>query len=123
MALFDECYSAEADVSVAPKDLDKFWAAQLARLKKVPLEVQTKKKVSRKLFTEQNLSVDFQSVDKYHMSAQFIAPRKLIGKPPLVVIFPDYGKETVAYKGAHERWHRTARGAYARARSATPGAE
>jgi len=99
MALFDECYSAEADVSVAPKDLDKFWAAQLARLKKVPLEVQTKKKVSRKLFTEQNLAVDFQSVDKYHMSAQFIAPRKLIGKPPLVVIFPDYGKETVAYKG------------------------
>ncbi len=99
MALFDECYSAEADVSVAPKDLDKFWAAQLARLKKVPLEVQTRKKVSRKLFTEQNLAVDFQSVDKYHMSAQFVAPRKLIGKPPLVVIFPDYGKETVAYKG------------------------
>ena len=99
MALFDECFSAEADISRAPRDLDKFWNAQIARLKKVPLEVQTKKKVSAKIFTEQNLMVDFQSIDKYHMQAQFIAPRKFSGKPPLVVIFPDYGKETVAYKG------------------------
>ena len=42
MALFDECFSAEADISRAPRDLDKFWNAQIARLKKVPLEVQTK---------------------------------------------------------------------------------
>jgi cephalosporin-C deacetylase-like acetyl esterase len=33
------------------------------------------------------------------MQAQFIAPRQLLGKPPLVVIFPDYGSETIAYKG------------------------
>lgn len=99
MALFDECFASEADVSLAPKDIDKFWNAQIARLKKVPLEVQTKKKVSAKIFTEQNLTVEFQSIDKYHMHAQFIAPRKLTGKPPLVVIFPDYGKEAVAYKG------------------------
>lgn len=99
MALFDECFSAEADISHAPRDLDKFWAAQIARLKKVPLEVQTKKKVSRKIFTEQNLMVEYQSIDKYHMQAQFIAPRRLTGKPPLVVIFPDYSKETIAYKG------------------------
>jgi cephalosporin-C deacetylase len=99
MALFDECFASEADLSLAPRDLDKFWNAQLARLKKIPLEVQTKKKVSRKIFTEQNLTVDFQGIDKYHMHAEFIAPRKLVGKPPLVVIFPDYGKEAVAYKG------------------------
>lgn len=99
MALFDECFASEADLSLAPRDLDKFWNAQIARLKKIPLEVQTKKKVSRKIFTEQNLAVDFQSIDKYHMHAEFIAPRKLVGKPPLVVIFPDYGKEAVAYKG------------------------
>jgi cephalosporin-C deacetylase-like acetyl esterase len=99
MALFDECFSSEADTSLAPKDLDKFWNGQINRLKKVPLDVQAKKKVSRKIFTEQNLMIDFQSIDKYHMQAQFIAPRKLTGKPPLVVIFPDYGKEAVAYKG------------------------
>lgn len=99
MALFDECFASEADLSLAPRDLDKFWNAQIARLKKIPLEVQTKKKVSRKIFTEQNMVVDFQSIDKYHMHAEFIAPRKLVGKPPLVVIFPDYGKEAVAYKG------------------------
>lgn len=99
MALFDECFSSEADISLAPRDMEKFWNAQIARLKKIPLEIQTKKKVSRKLFTEQNLVMDFQSIDKYHMQAQFIAPRKLIGKPPLVVIFPDYGRESIAYKG------------------------
>lgn len=99
MALFDECYASEADISRAPKDLDKFWAAQIQRLKKIPLEVQTKKRVSRKIFTEQNLVIDFQSIDKYHMHGEFIAPRKLTGKPPLVVIFPDYGKDAVAYKG------------------------
>lgn len=99
MALFDECFASEADLSLAPRDLEKFWNAQIQRLKKIPLEIQTKKKVSRKIFTEQNLTVEFQSMDKYHMQAQFIAPRKLSGKPPLVVIFPDYGKEAVAYKG------------------------
>ncbi len=99
MALFDECFSSEADTSLAPKDLDKFWNGQIARLKKIPLDIHTRKKVSRKLFTEQNLTIDFQSIDKYHMQAQFIAPRKLIGKPPLVVIFPDYGSESIAYKG------------------------
>jgi len=99
MALFDDCYASEADLSKKPKDLDKFWATQIARLKKIPLDVQTKKRVSRKIFTEQNLVIDFQSIDKYHMHGEFIAPRKLTGKPPLVVIFPDYGKEAVAYKG------------------------
>lgn len=99
MALFDECFSAEADLSLAPRDLEKFWQAQLARLKKVPLEVSSKKKVSRKILTEQNLTIDFQSIDKYHMQAQFIVPRKFSGRPPVVVIFPDYGKEAVAYKG------------------------
>lgn len=99
MALFDECYSSEADLSHTPRDLEKFWSAQIARLKKIPLEIHTKKKVSRKLLTEQNLVIDFQSIDKYHMQAQFIAPRKFITKPPLVVIFPDYGSEAIAYKG------------------------
>lgn len=99
MALFDECFSAEADLSLSPRDLEKFWQLQLARLKKVPLEVLSKKKVSRKILTEQNLTIDFQSIDKYHMQAQFIVPRKLTGRPPVVIIFPDYGKEAVAYKG------------------------
>lgn len=99
MALFDECFSSAADVSLAPRDIEKFWNGQIARLKKIPLDIQTKKKVSRKLLTEQNLVIDFQGIDKYHMQAQFIAPRQLIGKPPLVVIFPDYGSESVAYKG------------------------
>jgi len=99
MALFDECFSAEADLSLSPRDLEKFWQLQLARLKKIPLEVLSKKKVSRKILTEQNLTIDFQSIDKYHMQAQFIVPRKLSGRPPVVIIFPDYGKEAVAYKG------------------------
>lgn len=99
MALFDECFSSEADISHTPKDIEKFWNAQIAKLKKIPLDVQIKKKVSAKLLTEQNIAMDYQGADKYHLQAQFVIPRKLVGKPPLVVIFPDYGTENAVYKG------------------------
>ncbi|HRP70880.1 MAG TPA: acetylxylan esterase [Turneriella sp.] len=99
MALFDDCFNSEANTTLAPPDLDKFWKAQIARLKKIPIEMEAKKKVSRKILTEQNLLIDFQSIDKYHCQAQLFVPRKMSGKPPLVLIFPDYGKEAVVYKG------------------------
>ncbi|MCX7631724.1 MAG: acetylxylan esterase [Turneriella sp.] len=99
MAIFDECYSSHADLSHRPADLEQFWEKQIAQLKKIPLDVRAQRKTSRKLLTEQNLAIEFQSAGKYHLQARFIAPRKLFGRPPLVVIFPDYGCEPIIFKG------------------------
>ncbi|MBV6494332.1 MAG: Cephalosporin-C deacetylase [Turneriella sp.] len=99
MALFDDCFNSEANIALRPKNLEKFWKEQIQNLKKIPIEMETKKKVSRKILTEQNLTIEFQSIDKYHMQAQLFVPRKLSGKSPLVLIFPDYAKEAVIYKG------------------------
>ena len=98
MAKFDECFNAQANPKLKPRDLEKFWLQQLTRLKVTPHNTIAKKKVSGKILVEHNLTLDFQSIDNYHLHAQFIAPKQLMRKPPLIVIFPDYGKEAVAYK-------------------------
>lgn len=90
MARFDECYMNMPSMERRPEDYDDFWKARLDELKRIPLETETDKKISRRLLSEINYNVTYQSADKYRLQATFIGPKKLVKKTPVVVIFPDY---------------------------------
>lgn len=99
MELFDECFESYGDLSNRPADFSDFWSRQIAELRKVPLETETKRRISRKILSENNYALSFQSSGKFRIHGHFIAPKKLIGKPPLVIIFQDYLEAQTGYKG------------------------
>lgn len=99
MSLFDECFATIPDLSQKPADYEQFWQKALDNLKKIPQDVLVEKKSTKKILTENNFFLTFQSAGKVRLSAYFLAPRKILGKPPVVVVFPDYNKPIVAYKG------------------------
>lgn len=98
MSDFDVCYGTWPDFSHKPSNFITFWKEQLAQLKSIPHSVDYKKRVSRHILTENNSEVSFLSADRTRISAELLIPRKLIGKPPVVVIFHDYHEEEVAFK-------------------------
>ncbi len=99
MSLFDECFNTFPDTTGKPADFDDFWNRQLEQLKKIPLETEAHKKISKRMLTENNFSISFQSAGKVKLSGHFMGPKKLIGRPPVVIVFPDYNTMPVAYKG------------------------
>ena len=99
MASFDECFANLPKLTDRPKDWDAYWKKQLTKLKKVPLEVESKRKVSKKLLTENHLMISFQSAGKERLTGQLLAPKKFRKKPPVVIIFPDYHEEAIAVPG------------------------
>ncbi len=96
MPNFDECYSTTADFSGLPADFEEYWKARIAELKKVPIELEAKTKLSRKILSEQNIQLGFQGIEKYHLDAHLLAPRK--GNPPAIILFSDYMENPEAHK-------------------------
>lgn len=99
MSVFDECYSTLPELEKKPQDFNQFWDNAINQLKKIPFEENSKKKVSKKLLKEHNISIHFQSSEKYQIEGQLLAPKKLGKKPPVVVIFGDYLNPPSMYKG------------------------
>jgi len=93
MATFDECFANLPKLADQPKDWEAYWTRQLAKLKKVPSDVQSRRKVSKKLLTENHLFLTYQSAGKERLSAELLAPKKFRKKPPVVIVFPDYHEE------------------------------
>ncbi len=90
MATFDECFATLPALSEKPRDLDSYWKKQITKLKKVPLDVEAKRKVSKRILTETQMFLSFQSIGRVQLTAQLMAPKKFRKKPPVVIIFPDY---------------------------------
>ncbi|MCS6984866.1 MAG: acetylxylan esterase [Leptospiraceae bacterium] len=99
MSLFDECFAAIPDLSQIPGDYELFWQKRLEELRRIPQEVSLERKASKKFLSENSFSLSFQSAGKFRLHGFFWSPRKFMGKPPVVVIFPDYNKSPVAYRG------------------------
>lgn len=99
MSVFDECYETSPGLENKPNDFDQFWDNEIKGLKKIPFEETSKKKVSKKFLKEHNISVLFQSSEKYKIEAQLLAPKKMGKKPPVVVVFGDYLNPPALYKG------------------------
>lgn len=93
MSFFDECYRTFADSLDRPKDFDQYWTSRIKQISRIPLEVHSEKKMSRKILKESKITIHFQSSERVQVRADLIAPRKMRGKPPVVVLFPDYMEE------------------------------
>jgi len=93
MSVFDDCFHTFPDFSKKPKDWETFYSREISALKKIPIELKSKRKVSKKLLTENSYILNYTSTNKYTLQAHLVVPKKVVKKPPLVVIFPDYHQD------------------------------
>lgn len=99
MARFDECFSTLPDFSLEPKNFLGYWENRVKNFKKIPIELEEKKKVSRKVLSENNVQLTFQSHERMRLTAHLLAPKtRRKTKPPIVVIFPDYLSPVAAHR-------------------------
>ena len=90
MSFFDECYQSYTRDFTKPADWNLFWKNEIKKLQSIETETQIIKKVSNKLLTEINYSLKYYSADNFELTGQFVAPRLLTRKPPLLIIFNNY---------------------------------
>ena len=95
MASFDECFANIPSLKDRPKDMTTFWNKQITKLKKIPIEIDAKKKISKKVLKETQVNISYKSATKTCIEGHLYSPKKLVKKPPVVIIFPDYEEPKV----------------------------
>ncbi len=98
MSFFDQCYQARANLINKPSDWKNFWYTEIQKVKSIPKSLIIKKKSTIKFKIKNQLTLQYNSVNNYRLSAQLFTSSSLRRKSPIVIIFPDYLEKFVISK-------------------------
>jgi len=98
MTDFDTYFQTKPVPAEKPLDWDRYWKAEIQKLKKVPLDLKVVSKKTSIKKTRKELNIEYNGINKYRLKAKIFLPYKFLKKTPTLMIFPDYMEDITEYE-------------------------